>query len=127
MYHYIDTASLGAGHYGVGHHVRYTITKPAADGAAIAITRHLKAPLKITPPYVALEYSSQAVAASIEICDVEPGPMYLGIRGVDSEAGCMHYAVTTAEFQGDCQELLHQPEGDPSAIADKTLPVEPAC
>ena len=126
VYHYIDTADLGAGHYGANHHLRYTITKPAADGAAVAITRHLKAPLKVTPPYVALEYSSQAVTASIEICDVEPGPMYIGIRGVDNEAGCMHYAIATTEFMGDCQELLHQPVDDPAAIADKTLPVEPA-
>jgi hypothetical protein len=53
--------------------------------------------------------------------------MYLGILGVDNEAGCMHYAIVTTEFEGDCQEQLHQPENDPSAIADKILPVEPAC
>ena len=107
--------------------MRYTVTKPAADGAAIAITRHLKAPLKVTPPYVALEYSNRAVAASIDLCDIEAGRMYLGIRGVENEAGCMHYAVKATMFDGDCQEQLHQTANDPSAIADQTLQAEKVC
>ena len=50
--------------------------------------------------------------------------MYLGFIGADSEGGCMHYNVTTTEFEGDCVELEHSPETDPSAYADKELPVE---
>ena len=50
--------------------------------------------------------------------------MYLGFIGADSEGGCMHYNVTTTEFEGDCIELEHVPTADPAAVADETLPVE---
>ena len=40
VYHYVDTAKIGAGHYGPGHHLRFTLSKDANEGAAIAMTRH---------------------------------------------------------------------------------------
>ena len=40
VYHYVDTAKIGAGHYGPGHHLRFTLSKSANEGAAIAMTRH---------------------------------------------------------------------------------------
>ena len=92
--------------------------------SSIDITRW--APLKTTPPYVALPYSADAVTASIDICNVEPGAMYLGIRGLESEAGCVHYEVVAYEFAGECEELLHQPDDNPANLADQELPVEPA-
>ena len=55
--------------------------------------RHLAAPLKTVPPYVSLEYSAEAVSAPMELCNVENGLQYLGIRGADSEGGCMRYTL----------------------------------
>ena len=107
--------------------LRYTIDAAAGAGAALAVTRHLEAPLKTVPPYLSMAYSStQVIKGEIDMCSVEPGPMYLGVRGVESEGGCMKYVVTATEFTGDCQELMHQSEADPAALADTTLQVEPA-
>jgi hypothetical protein len=41
VYHYVDTSLIaGAGHYGPGHHLRFTLDKSANEGAAVAMTRH---------------------------------------------------------------------------------------
>ena len=70
VYHYYDTAAVadGGAHFGAGHHVKFTITKEAYEGAAVAVTRHLSAPLKMTPPYVSLEYSSADAVAEVDLC-----------------------------------------------------------
>ena len=63
--------------------LRYTIDAAAGAGAALAVTRHLEAPLKTVPPYLSMAYSSsQVIKGEIDMCSVEPGPMYLGVRGV---------------------------------------------
>ena len=85
--------------------------------------RHLAAPLKTVPPYVSLEYSTENASAPIDLCNVESGLQYLGIRGAESEGGCMHYTLTATEFTTDCAELMPPPPNDPAAIADQTLPV----
>ena len=36
----------------------------------------------------------------------------------------MHYKLVAEEFTTNCVELMHVPTDDPSAVADKTLPVE---
>ena len=70
-----------------------------------------------------MEYSTESESALIDLCNVESGLQYLGIRGAESEGGCMHYNLTATEFTTDCVELMHSPSNDPAAIADKTLPV----
>ena len=109
-----DTAAAND-HYGAGHHVKYSLSKPPNDGTAIAVTRHLRAPLKTTALCVVLPYSADAVTVSIDICNVEPGAMYLGLRGLESEAGCVHY-----------EGLLYQPDNNPADLADQELQVKPA-
>ena len=47
--------------------------------------RHLSAPLKTVPPYVSFDYSTAAATAPIELCNVESGLQYLGIRGAESD------------------------------------------
>ena len=47
----------------------------------------------MVPPYVSLEYSTEEVSAPIELCNVESGLQYLGIRGAEGEGGCVHYTL----------------------------------
>jgi len=122
VYHYVDTAKIGAGHFGAGHHLRFTLSKDANEGAAIAMTRHLSAPLKTVPPYVSFEYSTVAASAPIELCNVESGLQYLGVRGAESDGGCMHYTLNAEEFTSDCVELMHAPSNDSAAIATRRCP-----
>jgi hypothetical protein len=125
VYHYVNTTELANSHYGAGRHLRYILSKKADEGGGIALSRHLAAPLKTVPPYVSFEYSTEPVNGSIELCNVEEGRQYLGIRGVTTnEGGCMHYTLEAVAFTGPCEELVHQPSDDPAAVADKTLPVE---
>ena len=70
-----------------------------------------------------MEYSTEKESALIDLCNVESGLQYLGIRGAESEGGCMHYTLTAIAFDTDCVELMHSPSNDPAAIADHTLPV----
>merc|ERR1719197_2347410 len=87
IYHYFDTAKYtdGAAHYGPGRHVHFNVKKPGNEGAAIAVTRHLAAPLKTAPPYVFMDYSVDAANATIDLCNVEAGKMYLGLLGVANQ------------------------------------------
>ena len=60
VYHYVDTSTLGAGHYGDGHHLRFQIDKLPGGGGMTAVTRHLVAPIKLVPPFVSLSPSLTA-------------------------------------------------------------------
>ena len=129
VYHYVNTSALeggaaSGGHYGPGHHLRFNIVKPAGADSAVAVTRHSAAPLKLVPPYVSLGASTTNLSTSIDMCNVESGQMFLGLLGDSESTGCMQYDVTVEEFTGPCIELLHQPDLDPAAIADQTLPIE---
>ena len=129
VYHYVNTSALeggaaSGGHYGPGHHLRFIIVKPAGADSAVAVTRHPAAPLKLVPPYVSLGASTTNLSTSIDMCNVESGQMFLGLLGDSESTGCMQYDVTVEEFTGPCIELLHQPDLDPAAIADQTLPIE---
>ena len=72
VYHYVDTSTLGGGHYGSGHHLRYSMIKTYGEGSSFAVTRHLSAPIKVVPPYVTLGGGADNVSTVMYVLPSPP-------------------------------------------------------
>jgi len=114
VYHYYHFNSSGSGDDDGGHrralsvgddsatgrHVRLHIWK--YEGDVYYLSAHLHAPIKLVPPYGYLSDTDWEV--ELELCNLEEGDHYLGLRGGVS---CAVYDVIAEEFTGDCSELDH--------------------
>ena len=116
MYHYYhysagstqDDDDDGGGHHRAlaGHdgsdarHVRLSIDK--YEGDMYYLSAHLHAPIKLVPPYGYLSETDWVV--ELQLCNLEEGDHYLGLRGGES---CAVYDVLAEEFTGECHELDH--------------------
>ena len=85
------------------------------------------APIKLVPPFVSLSPSLAAGNATIDMCDVEAGTMYLGLYGEGGGDGCARYEITPVEFNTSCVESLHAPEADFFALIDQGIFVAKPC
>jgi hypothetical protein len=79
VYHYYSVNASD-----VGKHLQFNVSKTA--GSMTVVTQHLSSPLKVVPPYASL--SESLATATLPMCNIEYGRMYLGIRGEESSSGC---------------------------------------
>ena len=91
-----DDAAVSTG----ARHVRLTIDK--YEGDMYYLSAHLHAPIKLVPPYGYLSETDWYV--ELQLCNLEEGDHYLGLRGGES---CAVYDVIAEEFTGECRELDH--------------------
>eukprot|EP00966_Prymnesium_polylepis_P183521 4253076-Prymnesium_polylepis.1 len=79
VYHYFNVNASTE-----GKNLRFNVSKSV--GAMTLVTQHLEAPLKVVPPY--LSFIETEESATMALCNVEMGRMYLGLSGDDSSYGC---------------------------------------
>jgi hypothetical protein len=91
---------------GTNYHVEFQITKSKGD--FFYLTRHEQPPIKLIPPYSHM--NSSTVDAYAQVCNIEAGKHYIGIRGGHH---CAKYDVEITVFDNvahpnsKCEETKH--------------------